>query len=243
MAYRVAAFVAYGLLCSVFISVSHSCPKGYVGSPCQDIESPTMTCPGPKLLADASPGKATATVEWSVQVNDNSVDVDSNAVIQVQSSHQSGQEFFIGITVVKITATDEAGNVATCSFSIEVKDTDPPSCSSCPAGIDLEVTVTTSELRIQWDRPVCSDNSGVPPIIASNFQSGQLFSVPSSTLVQYTVRDSSDNVYNDCSFRITLKVKSCPSFSPPKNGALACTNWDKNRYPVCAVLCKSGTDF
>ncbi|KAL9973289.1 hypothetical protein ACROYT_G019721 [Oculina patagonica] len=225
--------VSYALQCLPNGTWTESIPT------CHDVESPTLTCPGPALYVDTHPGKATATVVWSVQVNDNSVDVDSNAVIQVQSSHQSGQEFPIGGTVVKITATDEAGNVATCSFHVEVRDIEPPSCSSCPADIVQEVT--TLEERVNWDRPNCSDNSGVPPTFTSNFQNGQLFRVPSSNLVQYTVSDGV-NVNQDCSFRITLKVKSCPSFSPPQNGALACTNWDAN-YPTCAVLCKNGTDF
>jgi len=54
-------------------------------------------------------------------VTDNSVQVDPNAVIRIRSSNQSGQELPIGGNVVKVTATDEAGNMATCSFHIVVR--------------------------------------------------------------------------------------------------------------------------
>ena len=56
-------------------------------------------------------------------MTDNSIKVDPNALIRVQSSNQSGQEFPIGDNVVKVTATDEAGNVGICSFHILVRGT------------------------------------------------------------------------------------------------------------------------
>ena len=86
-----------------------------------DTESPIMTCPGPALYVNTAPGKATEVVEWSFQVTDNSLDVDPNAMIQVESSHKTIQEFPIGHTVVRINATDQAGNMAKCSFTIVVK--------------------------------------------------------------------------------------------------------------------------
>lgn len=54
-------------------------------------------------------------------MTENSVEVDPNAVIQVRSSHESGQELLIGRTLIEVNATDEAGNVATCEFEVEVK--------------------------------------------------------------------------------------------------------------------------
>ena len=54
-------------------------------------------------------------------MSDNSVHVDPNALIRVQSSNQSGQEFPIGDNSLTVTATDEAGNVGICSFLILVR--------------------------------------------------------------------------------------------------------------------------
>lgn len=54
-------------------------------------------------------------------MTDNSIQVDPNALIRVQPSNQSGEEFPIGDNAVQVTATDEAGNVGTCSFLILVR--------------------------------------------------------------------------------------------------------------------------
>ena len=63
-----------------------------------------------------------------------------------------------------------------------------------------------SEVRVNWPRPNVTDNSGAPPSLTSNRQSGSLFSVPGSYEVIYRAADSSGNVAT-CSFRITLKSK------------------------------------
>ena len=85
-----------------------------------DIQRPALKCPY-QLKASTSKGKATGRVVWSVQVSDNSVDVDPNAVIVVRSSHESGQELPIGYTDIQVNATDQAGNVATCAWRAEVE--------------------------------------------------------------------------------------------------------------------------
>ncbi|XP_078369574.1 sushi, von Willebrand factor type A, EGF and pentraxin domain-containing protein 1-like [Oculina patagonica] len=239
MMYGGSAFTAFCFLFSIFISVSQGCPNGYDGSPCKDIQPPVLKCPD-NIITNTSKGKPTSSIVWSVQVTDNSVDVDPNSVIQVRSSHESGQELPIGRTAIRVTATDGAGNVASCDFEVEVKDTEPPTCSTCPSDIFIEET--RSEVRVNWERPHCSDNSGFPPTVYSNIHRGALFKVPSSVLVQYTLRDMSDNSKIGCSFRIIVKVKQCPNFPPPRNGALVCTHWHE-RSTVCAVFCKSGTDF
>ena len=55
-------------------------------------------------------------------MTDNSEMVDPNAKITVDSSHQPSQEFPIGKTVVRIIATDSAGNVnSECIFDVEIR--------------------------------------------------------------------------------------------------------------------------
>ena len=53
-------------------------------------------------------------------MTDDSLLVNPDAKIVVHSSHQPLQEFPIGETGVVVNATDEAGNVAKCSFVIVV---------------------------------------------------------------------------------------------------------------------------
>ena len=91
---------------------------------------------------------------------------------------------------------------ANCSLSDNV----PPTCSFCPSDIVLE-DITEIEIRVNWKLPICSDDSGVLPVITSTRQSGERFAVPGSYEVRYDVSDGGGNRYTGCSFRITLKSR------------------------------------
>lgn len=82
-------------------------------------------------------------------------------------------------------------------------DTEPPTCGFCPTDILID-NATVSEVRVNWDRPECTDNSGDPPSVSSNRQSGDLFSVPGSYAIVYEVTDG-DNINTNCSFQIVLE--------------------------------------
>ncbi len=75
----------------------------------------------------------------------------------------------------------------------------------CPSDIVVD-DVTTLEIRVNWDTPTVTDNSGVEPSVTSNRASGAFFSVPGSYEVIYTATDGSGNQAT-CSFTITLKCK------------------------------------
>ena len=63
------------------------------------------------------------------------------------------------------------------------------------------------QVRVNWDRPTFTDNSGIPVAVSSSRLSGDLFSAPGSYEVVYTASDSSSNTNKNCTFRITLKSK------------------------------------
>ncbi|XP_073231302.1 sushi, von Willebrand factor type A, EGF and pentraxin domain-containing protein 1-like [Porites lutea] len=205
---------------------------------CHDYRSPTLSCPGPIIIGHTTKGKATGKVSWNIQVTDNSVIVDPNAKITVTSTHQSSQQFPIGATDVQVTASDSTGNTATCSFSVRIEDIEPPIIKQCPGDIVREEE--KPEVRVHWTRPVFSDNSG-SVTLSSNRQIGELFAVPGTYQIVYTANDPSNNENKNCSFRITLKKKTCPLYPPPRNGALACVS--KGGDDTCAVMCQTGTDF
>jgi len=83
-------------------------------------------------------------------------------------------------------------------------DTEAPVCGFCPPD-QVTTNATGSEIRVLWDPPVCTDNSGVPPRLFSRRQSGSHFPVPSITEVLYEISDKNGNVNLDCSFRITIE--------------------------------------
>ena len=77
--------------------------------------------------------------------------------------------------------------------------------SGCPSDIAID-DATEISVRVHWQRPTVTDNSGVQPMVTSTKQSGQIFDVPGSYVVQYVAEDQSGNRAT-CSFRITLKRK------------------------------------
>ena len=81
-------------------------------------------------------------------------------------------------------------------------DTEAPTCGFCPTDITVE-NATGSEVRVNWDRPICTDNSGVLPRVSSNRESGSNFAVPSFSQVQYYVSDGNLE-YTGCNFRVTV---------------------------------------
>ena len=85
-------------------------------------------------------------------------------------------------------------------------DTEAPVCGSCPADIIIH-NATVSEIRVNWQIPQCTDNSGVPPKYDSNRQPGTKFQVPGQYEVKYTLEDDAGNKNEDCKFRIDLKGK------------------------------------
>ncbi|XP_078373500.1 sushi, von Willebrand factor type A, EGF and pentraxin domain-containing protein 1-like [Oculina patagonica] len=120
-----------------------------------------------------------------------------------------------------------------------VLDQEPPVFTYCPNDIVMD-NGSTPEIRVNWQQPTVTDNSGVAPSVTSNRDSGELFSVPGSYEVIYTATDGAGNKAT-CSFRITLKAKTCPLYSPPNNGVLACNYIGVE--PVCVVMCNDKFDF
>ena len=131
-----------------------------------DTEPPVITCPG-NITMNNDPGECGAIVSFSVTATDN---CSANVSIDVQPA--SGSFFPVGVTTVTATATDDAGNTSTCSFTVTVNDVEPPvirdlvinppilwppnhkmknvlvdytSVDNCPGPISCEISVTSNE--------------------------------------------------------------------------------------------------
>jgi len=84
-----------------------------------------------------------------------------------------------------------------------------------PSDIFID-NATEVEMRIYWQQPIASDNSGVPPSLSSNRKPGELFSVPGSYEIVYKEVDGSGNEAT-CSFLVTLKSKLSAQCNPMWN--------------------------
>ena len=96
-----------------------------------DIEPPVVTCPS-DVVQSNDPGECGAIVTFP-----DAIATDNCPGVTVTYSDTSGSFFPVGTTTVTVTATDGAGNTATCSFTITVNDTEPPVIEGLSADPDM----------------------------------------------------------------------------------------------------------
>ena len=130
-----------------------------------DDTSPTIACPSNiTVSANAS---CQATVNWAVPMaSDN-----CGGPVTLTSTNTPGSIFPLGSTTVTYTATDVAGNVATCSFAVIVEDNTAPQISGCS---DVIVSAGSScKANASWTAPVATDCGSVT--ITSSHNAGDIF--------------------------------------------------------------------
>ncbi len=94
-----------------------------------DTESPVFTsCPS-NITVGNDVGSCDALVFWTLPVGTD------NCNVAITASHNPGDEFQLGTTLVTYTATDPSGNAINCSFTVTVQDAEMPVISNCPVDI------------------------------------------------------------------------------------------------------------
>ncbi len=96
-----------------------------------DTTDPIVACPT-DIVVDNETGTCGATVSFTIDPATDNCD----ASVDVVADPASGTIFDLGTTLVTVTATDDAGNVATCTFNVTVNDADAP-IIICPDDIAL----------------------------------------------------------------------------------------------------------
>lgn len=129
-----------------------------------------------------------------------------SAVTNLTATPPPGSFFPVGVNVVQCTATDAAGNVGGCSFTVTVRDAQPP-VITCPADIvvtnahDAWTTVVTYN-------PTVSDNCPGVGSATCNPPSGTAFGIGVHT-VACSVQDAAGNS-SQCSFTVTVHPGNVP---------------------------------
>jgi len=167
-----------------------------------DAESPVIACPA-DIAVNIDPGQCDAIVNYTIPTG---TDNCSSPTIVIVSGPVSGSGFSIGITTVTFTATDVAGNIDTCSFTITVVDTIAPSIicrldtSSCDSIVNGIAPIGTSDNCI--GEYVTFTLSGATTGSGITDASGSAFNV-GITNVWYHVTDSAGNT-NSCTFKVEI---------------------------------------
>jgi len=179
-----------------------------------DVIPPSMTCPSNQIKG-MDEGLCRYTVvgtEFDGIASDNCGIVSKTYVLTGSetgsgSGSLGGQLWKKGTTNITWMVTDAAGLTASCTFSVEVKDLEPPQII-CPANITVitepgQCSVPASSVSL--GTPTVSDNCGVKYPITNNSPSSYPVGV---TTVKWTVKDSSNNV-STCNQKVTVVAYTC----------------------------------
>ncbi|XP_072175625.1 uncharacterized protein [Diadema setosum] len=169
-----------------------------------DEELPAISnCPD-NITEPALSGEIHAIVEWPALVF-----TDNSGIVFVTQTHYPNDTFYLGTVEVVYTAVDEVGNENSCKFPVTITDEEPPVFLNCPSDIVMMTDMGVAESVVSWPPVVATDNAG-HPMVSSNFNPGQTFSL-GPTLVVYDAIDDSGNVAN-CTFTVTVIDRERPMY-------------------------------
>lgn len=158
--------------------------------------APVITCPA-DTEAEAT-GPAGAPGNWP----DATATDAETANPTITYSPPRENVFPLGTTTITATATDEAGNTASCTFQYTVRDTTGPTLT-CPA--DVQVLAEGAEgTPVTYEPPQVSDAVSTPEVTASP-PSGSRFPTGTSR-VSYTAVDAAGNA-SQCYFQVTVQAE------------------------------------
>ena len=208
-----------------------------------DDEDPVfLNCPA-NLTANTDAGVCTAMVNYATLLANDNCD---GTVAPVQSAGQaSGTAFGIGVTTNTFTATDAAGNVGTCSFTVTVSDDEAPQMN-CPSDqiVTFDGSCQYEILDYSGQVGFLQDNCDASPTISQTPAAAT--TITGSTQITLTATDASGNsigctfdvIPNDivdptitCPADDNVSVNSICQFTLP-NYTGAATNDDCDSNPV-----------
>jgi hypothetical protein len=136
-------------------------------------------------------------------------------VIQRTAGFASGTLFPKGVTTVTHTATDQAGNVNTCSFTVTVTDNQAPVLTPAAnqnVNLDASCSVTIPDVR-----GTASDNCGILNIIQSP-AAGTVVSASHNATINVTVTATDvTNIPTTRTVVLTAKDVTAPVLAPAAN--------------------------
>ncbi|PHI20414.1 hypothetical protein CEQ90_08110 [Lewinellaceae bacterium SD302] len=179
----------------------------------QDITPPSISCPADQTESvDASCQFTLTDYSGLATAGDN-----CTATLLVTQSPAPGTIISSDQTIT-LTATDEAGNSASCTFMVLLEDNTPP-IITCPADQDLGVDMTCDvPLPDYTNNGSLQDNcsAGMAVSVTQSPAPGTPVSGPNSTInVSLTPTDEAGNVGLPCTFVVTLVDMQAPSITCP----------------------------
>lgn len=192
----------------------------------EDQQAPTFACP-PSITVNTDAMACEATnVMWTEPTPTDNCDM-TGANVSLVSSHNSGDDFPLGITTVSYRATDNAGNSANCSFTVTVVDNQAPMIA-CPTDQDYaSCLVGTDEVAEYRNLGVVTDNCvnqtitqtptpGTPlsSVTLSNDVAPLGISAGDEFMVTLTATDNGTINSASCTFTVTIQDRAASYTNP-----------------------------
>ena len=127
-----------------------------------------------------------------------------------QTSGLSNSSLFPrGSSSVGYTATDAAGLSQSCSFTVNIVDSELPSIQ-CPSSVVMDNDANVCGAAVSYSLPSGSDNCPSSTIsLTQGFNSGSVFPV-GTTRVRFTIEDTTLQS-STCEFNVTIRDSQPPS--------------------------------
>ncbi len=217
-----------------------------------DSAPPSLTCPTVDAI-DAAPDMC------SVVVNNNLAPIVSDcnpftviytitgATTGSGNDDATGTEFFVGTSTLTYYATDDLGNIDSCSVAVQINDAQAPAIM-CPSDIVIFVPTGTMDTVVNNIGVVASDNcsingityqtTGALSVNGNGDISGTAFP-PGATNITYTAVDASGNM-DSCTFVVTINevlndMIGCPGNQNINNDPDLCSAVVNGIEPVILI--------
>lgn len=180
----------------------------------RDQTVPGITCPA--NISQAAPaGQCSANVTFA---NATATDNCTASPTIANLGAASGSSF-TGVTSMTFRATDAAGNSATCSFTISITETTPPTIN-CPANTTVSTTAACqASLSNYAAAATAMDNCTASPVKTQSPIAGTLIGLGATT-VTLRATDAGSNSAT-CSFAVTVTDQTLPNLTCPANTTVA----------------------
>jgi hypothetical protein len=170
-----------------------------------DTTPPVISGMPSNIVSEATSSTGTV-VAYTMPTANDAVD----GVVAVSCSPASGSMFPLGITTVTCGASDKAGNNASSSFTITIKDNTPPVISGTPSNIVSEATSATGA-AVSYNSPTAIDAVDGAVAVSCLPSSGSTFALGSTTVLCQASDKAGNNAIS--SFIVTVKDTTPPVIS------------------------------
>lgn len=168
--------------------------------------APVLACPANDTIGTA-PGLCEAVISYITPTP-----TDDCGTPTIDCLPASGTSQPVGEQSVTCTATDDAGQISQCMFTITIDDNEPPTVS-CPGPVTQPVDAGQCGAIVNYTVPTGNDNCP-GTVVTCVPDTGTLFTVGTST-VTCTATDATGNT-DTCTFDVTITddeaptIPSCP---------------------------------